>query len=68
MRMLILSLLLASSYAAEIDDVLAKARALSKQDEPDKAISLLNEYLQTSPGDSDALVLSGFDLLLESPL
>jgi hypothetical protein len=66
--MLILSLLLASSYAAEIDDVLAKARALSKQDEPDKAISLLNEYLQTSPGDSDALVLSGFDLLLESPL
>jgi len=57
--MLILSLLLASSCAAEIDDVLAKARALSKQDEPDKAISLLNEYLQTNPEDSDALVLLG---------
>jgi YaiO family outer membrane protein len=57
---LILSLAL-PCFAQEdkAEDVRIQARALFKQDEPQKAITLLNDWLTENPEDSDGRVLLG---------
>lgn len=57
--MLFLSLFLLLPGYAQVDDVLVQARALSSGDQPQEAITLLNEHLRDSPNDSDARVLLG---------
>jgi YaiO family outer membrane protein len=59
MRMLILSLLALTPAYAQVENALTQARDLVKNDHPDQAISLLNEYLVTEPEDLDARVLLG---------
>ena len=59
MRTIVLSLLLVATSFAQVDNILARGRLLFGQDQPIKAVSLLNEYLNDNPGDSDARVLLG---------
>ena len=55
MRFVVLSLVLAvASFAAQVENILARGRSLFGQDQPQKALSLLNDYLRDNPGDSDA--------------
>jgi len=61
-RILILGVALLLPCFAQTEDsesVRVKARALFKQDDPDKAIAVLNEWLTKNPDDSDARVLLG---------
>ena len=60
MRFIALSLLLSAQlFAAQVDNILARGRALFGQEQPAKALTLLNEYLRDNPGDADARVLLG---------
>ena len=59
MRNFVLSLLLVSGCFAQVENILTRGRALFGQDQPQKALSLLNDYLRDNPGDSDARVLLG---------
>ena len=59
MRIPVLAFALASFSFAQVDNILARGRALFGQDQPQRALSLLNEYLRDNPGDSDARVLLG---------
>src|SRR5258708_5395319 len=59
MRSIALGLILVMSSFAQVDNILARGRALFGQDQPQKALGLLNDYLKDNPGDSDARVLLG---------
>ncbi len=59
MRVFVFILLLAITGSAQVENILARGRALFGQDQPQKAVSLLNDYLRDNPGDSDARVLMG---------
>ena len=59
MRVFVFILLLTTAGSAQVENILARGRALFGQDQPQKAVSLLNDYLRDNPGDSDARVLMG---------
>lgn len=59
MRTMLLSIFLTASGFAEGDSVLTRARALFNQDQPARAVALLNEHLRVNTEDSDAVVLLG---------
>ena len=59
MRIIVLGLFLAITSFSQDDNILVKARTLFHQDQTQKAVDSLNEYLRAHPGDSDARVLLG---------